>query len=186
MLLGQKKEPNRAISLSSNLITIYEPSQGVLGGVLFPQIQFTYLPQQGRIMSLAIGSYFDKSRFSLPLWTSFNYLYLANYSKKKKVHFLYGGRFDIAIGEFIYAEELPRVFTTRGYYKRILASLSPEIGVWIKTGKKSFITTTFSAGLGSTFFKITQAPSNSYYHQRLIFPIGFRIEYSYLLKSRRR
>lgn len=184
-LSGQKKELNRAISLSSNLVTIYEPSQGATGGALFPQIQFTYLPQQNRIMSFAIGSYFDKSRFSLPLWASFNYLILANYSKKKKIHFLYGGRCDVGIGEFIYAEEQPRIVTTRGYYKRLLASLSPQGGFWFKTGKKSFITTTLSAGLGSTFFKISQAPSNSYYHRRLIVPIGFRIEYSYLFGKKR-
>lgn len=189
-VFSQRKLPNKGIGVSCDVVGFIVPNEGLAGVFPIPQIQYIYLPQPNTITSVAVGSFVginnnDELRPLLPVWLTFNYHHLHNYNKKKKAHFIYGGKLDMGIGEFTYAGE-PVGGYYKSYYKRILVGLSPQVGVWLKTGKKSFITATLSTGVSSTFFKITQAPANSSYPSIIILPLSLKVGYNFLFKRKRR
>ncbi len=189
-VFSQKKLPNKGIGISCDVIGFIIPNDGLVGVFPIPQIQYVYLPQPNTITSAAIGSFVglndnDKFRPLKPVWFTLNYLHLHNYDKKKKARFVYGGKLDMGIGEFTYASE-PVGGAYKSYYKRFLVGFSPQVGVWLKSGKKNFFTATLSTGVSSTFFKITQAPAGSGYTSIVILPLSLKVGYNFLFKRKRR
>lgn len=188
-LFSQKKLPNKGIGLTATAMVFYFPKDNYLVAHPIPQIQFVYLPQPNTITKIAVGSIasFDDEGQFFPLnhiWFTANYLCLHRYNKKKKAKFIYGGRLDVGVGRFAYASEHVGV-GVKSYYKRLLVGLSPQAGVWLKSGKRNFFTATLSTGVSSLFLKITQAPKENY-HYRVIIPIGLQVEYNFLFKRKRR
>lgn len=187
-LSAQRKKPNKGFGLSTSTTNFTYLSAPQFYPLLAIQLQFLYLPQPQNIVSFSAGTFlgFSSSEPFRPLnslWISADYIHLNNYGKKKKTHFIYGAKLDLGIGRFRYAS-LPYGGAFESYYKRLLACISPQAGVLVKSGKKNFLLATFSVGIAHTFVKITQAPANSYKYGAFA-PLSLRLSYNYLFKRKR-
>lgn len=187
-LLSQKKLPNTGIGFSSGVIGFVYPNEGYIAGLPIVQVNYVYLPQPNTIISTAIGPYFGYNNKQhkplLPLWLTGSYLHLHEYSKKKKVHLIYGGELNVGISTFSYGSEHIRGYV-QDYYKRLLVGISPQGGVWLKPGKRNFFTATASIGVSSLFLKITKAPE-SVHTNNILLPVGIRVNYNFLFRRKRR
>lgn len=187
-LCAQKRVPNKGIGISFSTLAVGVPSQVAVAPLL--QLHYTYLPSKNIILRGAVGSFVgiddDEPFFRAPVWLTVGCLYLHKYNKKKKIHWVYGGSFDIAFDEFAYAIDGKRLTAPFYYYKRVLAGISPQSGVFIKTSKKSFLTITLTAGVADTFVKLTDAPDGRILLKRPIVPLMLKAEYSFLFKRKRR
>lgn len=186
-LLSQKKLPNKGIGFSSGVLGFVSPNDGYIAGLPIVQVNYVYLPQPNTIIKAAIGPYFGYNNKNyksfLPLWLTGSYLQLHEYSEKKKTHLIYGVELDVGIGTFSYASKHIRGYV-QSYYKRLLVGISPQAGVWLKSGKRNFFTATASIGVSSLFFKITKAPESAHTNNILL-PVGIRVNYNFLFRRKR-
>ena len=182
-IMGQKTKPSFEGGISFQGVSYYLPTNSWWAAPIV-KAKMGYLPNQYTLYSFAVGGSLVKIQENpqispkIPIWLQVGYLRRLNYDKKDKSGFAVGGVLDLGIGEFVYAHGGSLSGLTP-FYNRLLVSLSPQIELWRKVGRKNYLSLIFGAGMGTTFSKIgTTPPQGSIYNNKFFLTLHLGISYN--------